>query len=182
MYQITFPTDNRTFLYDMTTGIWSEMQTGVTQNYATRHQANYCAQVNGVTYVSDYQNGNIYWFDENTFTDNGTPILRQLTTRHASSNFNVFGIDELYFDMDTGVGLQSGQGSDPQIMIACSKDNGRTYSTDRYMSLGTVGSYLTRVITRQWGTARDFVFRIQMTDPVKFILNDGAVTIRDKPQ
>lgn len=182
MYQLTFPTDNRTFLYDMTTGIWSEMQTGVTQDYATRHQANLCAQVGGVTYVSDWENGNIYWFSELAFTDNGTPILRQLTTRHASSNFNVFGIDELYFDMDTGVGLQSGQGSDPQIMIACSKDNGRTYSTDRYMSLGAVGSYLTRVITRQWGSARDFVFRIQMTDPVKFILNDGAVTIRDKPQ
>ena len=166
----------------MSTGIWSEMQTGLTQNYATRHLANYCAQVGGVTYVSDYQNGNIYWFDENTFTDNGTPILRQLTTRHASTNFNVFAIDELYFDMDTGVGLQSGQGSDPQIMIACSKDNGRTYSTDRYMSLGPVGSYLTRVITRQWGSARDFVFRIQMTDPVKFILNEGAVTMREKPQ
>ena len=182
MYQLTFPTDNRTFLYDMTTGIWSEMQTGVTQDYATRHQANLCAQVGGVTYVSDWENGNIYWFSESAYTDNGTPILRQLTTRHGTANFNVFAIDELYFDMDTGVGLQSGQGSDPQIMIACSKDNGRTYSTDRYISLGTVGSYLTRVITRQWGSARDFVFRIQMTDPVKFILNDGAVTMRIKPQ
>jgi len=94
----------------------------------------------------------------------------------------VFCIDELYFDMETGVGLESGQGSSPQIMIACSKDNGRTYSTDRYMDLGTTGTYLDRVITRQWGSARDFVFKIQMTDPVKFVLNDGAITMREKPQ
>jgi hypothetical protein len=50
------------------------------------------------------------------------------------------------------------------------------------MDLGTTGTYLDRVITRQWGSARDFVFRIQMTDPVKFVLNDGAITMREKPQ
>ena len=182
MYQLTFPTDNRTFLFDMSSGIWSEMQTGVTSGYAQRHIGNFCEQFAGQTYVTDYSNGNIYSFSQSAYTDNGTPILRQLTTRHGSANFNTFAIDELYFDMETGVGLESGQGSDPQIMIACSKDNGRTYSTDRFVSLGAVGQYLTRVITRQWGSARDFVFRIQMTDPVKFVLNDGAVTMREKPQ
>ena len=182
MYQLTFPTDNRTFLFDMSSGIWSEMQTGVTSGYAQRHIGNFCEQFAGQTYVTDYSNGNLYNFSQSAYTDNGTPILRQLTTRHGSTNFNTFAIDELYFDMETGVGLETGQGSDPQIMIACSKDNGRTYSTDRFVSLGAVGQYLTRVITRQWGSARDFVFRIQMTDPVKFVLNDGAVTMREKPQ
>ena len=182
MYQITFPTANRTFLFDLTTGVWSEMQTGIATGYAQRHIGNFAAQYAGQTMVSDYSNGNIYCFSPTAYTDNGATILRQLITKHVSQSFNVFCIDELYFDMETGVGLESGQGSSPQIMIACSKDNGRTYSTYRYMDLGTTGTYLDRVITRQWGSARDFVFRIQMTDPVKFVLNDGAITMREKPQ
>jgi len=182
MYQITFPTANRTFLFDLTTGVWSEMQTCIATGYAQRHTGNFAAQYAGQTMVSDYSNGNIYCFSSTAYTDNGAIILRQLITKHVSQSFNVFCIDELYFDMETGVGLESGQGSSPQIMIACSKDNGRTYSTDRYMDLGTTGTYLDRVITRQWGSARDFVFRIQMTDPVKFVLNDGAITMREKPQ
>jgi len=182
MYQITFPTANRTFLFDLTTGVWSEMQTGISTGYAQRHIGNFAAQYAGQTMVSDYCNGNIYCFSPAAYTDNGATILRQLITKHVSQSFNGFCIDELYFDMETGVGLESGQGSNPTIMISCSKDNGRTYSTDRYMNLGTTGTYLDRVITRQWGSARDFVFKIQMTDPVKFVLNDGAITMREKPQ
>lgn len=209
MYQISFPTANRTLLYDLTTGVWSEMQTGVsTDGSPKRHMAQLCAQYNGQTYVSDYQNGNIYHWDSTSYTDDGQTILREIITRHISSDFNTFGIDELYFDMETGVGNpgRSGwtadttivtadmtqytadqlgplaDGSNPMIMIGCSKDNGRTWQTDRYMPLGARGQYHKRVIARQWGTARDFVFRLRMTDPVKFILTDGAVTIREKPQ
>jgi hypothetical protein len=182
MYQITFPTANRSFLYDCSTGIWSETQTGLTAQYAQRHQGNLSTYFAGTTLVTDYANGNVYTLSPTAYTDNGATILRELITRHASQDFNVFGIDEVYLDMETGVGLNSGQGVNPQIQLECSKDNGRTFGPPLIGYLGPLGNYLSRVIWRRFGSARDFVLRFRMTDPVKFVLTDGAVVVRERQQ
>jgi len=67
-------------------------------------------------------------------------------------------------------------------MLEVSKDNGRTYSTPRQLSLGALGNYRQRLIARRFGSSRDFVFRIRFTDPVQFTITDGAVTIREGEQ
>lgn len=185
MCQITFPsagTRGRSFLYDCITGIWSETQTGLTSEYAQRHTGNFATYFAGDTYVSDYKTGNIYNFSPTQYTDNGTTILREICTRHASNDFNVFGVDEVYIDMETGVGLNSGQGVNPQLSIECSKDNGRTWGPPIIGYLGALGNYLARVIWRRFGSARDFVFRIRMTDPVKFVVTAGAISVRERQQ
>jgi hypothetical protein len=176
MYQLTFPTAGRSFLYDATTNLWGEVQTGIA--LLTRHYGNLGVVFNTVNYMSDFSSGNIYRVDENTFTDNGTPIKRQVRTRHIRDGGNQFGISELFIDMETGVGLQMGQGQDPQIMLQTSKDGGRTYGYERWATLGKVGQYsVPRVIWRRMGMARDFVFQITMTDPVKFVIAHGAASV-----
>ncbi len=185
IYQVTFPsvgTAGRSFFYDCSTGLWQEAQTGLTADYSKRHAGNLSTYYNGDTYVSDFSNGNIYTLDGGAYTDNGTTILRELCTRHASSDFNVFTIDEVYLDMETGVGLVSGQGSNPQISLEVSKDNGRTFGPPLISYLGPLGNYLYRVIWRRFGSARDFVFRFRMTDPVKFAITAAAISVREKPQ
>ena len=182
MYQITFPTADRSFMYDTSTGLWSEMQTGLTTKYATRHIAQYSTYFAGITVVSENNSGRVHKFDTGAYTDNGTTILREVITRHGSNQFNNFTIDELYLDMETGVGLTTGQGSVPYLMLDVSKDNGRTYSTPRQLSLGSLGTYRTRVVTRRFGSSRDFVFRLRLTDPIQFTITDGAVTIREGEQ
>jgi hypothetical protein len=108
--------------------------------------------------------------------------VRELVTRHGSSDFNMITVAEFFLDMETGVGLQSGQGSAPQITLDVSKDNGRTWSNPRLLSVGAVGKYMTRVIARRFGSARDFVFRIRMTDPVKFVVTEGAAVVQERRQ
>lgn len=105
MYQITSPSASRSFLYDCSTGIWSETQTGLSTAYAQRHAGNLSTYYAGATLISDYSNGNVYTLSSGAYTDNGTAILREIVSRHASENFNVFSIDEVYLDMETGVGL-----------------------------------------------------------------------------
>lgn len=178
-YQLTFPTEGRSFLYDFSTQIWSEVQTGVTQ---ARHIANLSTYVNGQSYFSDYKNSNLYIADNLNYTDNGTPILREIISRHASDNFNVFSIDEIYLDMETGVGTLSGQGKEPQIMMQLSRDNGHTWEPERWVPIGLLGHYRTRVVWRRCGSSRDFVARWRMTDPVKFVITEGAATVRSRPQ
>lgn len=178
-YQLNFPTEGRSLLYDCSTGLWSEVQTGTTIVPA-RHNANFSAYVAGITYLSDYLNSNIYTLSSASYTDNGTTIVRELITRHILSAFNRIRISTLYLDMETGIGLQSGQGSNPQIMLQYSKDNGRTWSAERWAGLGLVGQYLSRVIYRRFGSTRDATFRLRMTDPVKFVITEAAIKIRSQ--
>lgn len=179
-YQVNFPTANRSWLYDGSTGILSEVQTGPTVLPA-RHTGNLATYYAGQTLVADYATNQIYRLDPNAYTDNGATIIRQIVTRHVFSNFNRVRISLLYLDMETGVGLQSGQGSNPQIMLEYSKDNGRTWSAQRWVTLGLVGQYITRVLWRRFGSTRDATWRITMSDPVKFVITEGAIRIRERP-
>jgi len=182
MYQLTFPTANRSFLYDLSSGIWSETQSGVPTGYAQRHTGQLSTTYQNQSLITDYNSGNVYVIDENSFTDGGQTIVRELVTRHGSQDFNVITVAEFYLDMETGVGLQSGQGSNPVVTLETSKDNGRTWSNPRQLSVGAIGQYKTRVVARRFGSARDFVFRVRMTDPVKFVITEGAAVVAERQQ
>ena len=177
-YQITFPESNRSLIYDSLTQVWGETQTGASL-VQSRHIGDLSTTFNGQTIISDYSNNNLYTMDPGSYTDNGQVIPREIITKHVSNNFNRFRVAKLYLDMETGVGLANGQGSDPQIMLMYSKDNGRTWSGERWKSLGKAGEYLSRVEWRRFGSTRDATFKIRMTDPVKFVIADAAMTLRD---
>lgn len=179
-YQITFPTMGRTFLYDCSTGIFNEAQSGLSTGPFVRHLANLSSYYNGVTLLSDYQNGNLYVMDPTVFTDNGAPVLREVITKHQVKGYNRFKIPQLYLDMETGVGVSNGaaQDMDPMVSIECSKDNGRTWLAPRLLRLGKVGQYVTRVKARRFGMARVFTFRIRMTAAAKFVITDGATSTK----
>lgn len=176
-YQVSFPTENRSLLYDLTSALWYDTQTGPSLS-PVRHAANLSTYYAGSLIASDYQSPILYGFDAGTYTDNGVTIARELVTRHVLSNFDRVRISSLYLDMETGVGLQSGQGSLPQLMVSYSKDNGRTWSSERWVSSGAVGNYLARVILRRFGCTRDATFRFRMTDPVKFVVTEGALKVK----
>lgn len=170
-YQVTFPTAMRTLVYDALTSFWDEAQTGIA--LTGRHFANLGVAFNGKNYVSDSTSGVIYQLSDTIYTDNGTPIKRQLVTRHVHAAGNELSVDELFIDMATGVGLQTGQGSNPQIMLQVSRNNGNTFGKEKWKSIGAVGKY-TRVRWLQLGSAEDFVFQFTMTDPVPFTIIHGA--------
>lgn len=184
-YQITFPTMNRSFLYDCSTGIFGEAQTGIATGAFQRHQGNLSTYYAGDTIISDYSNGNVYRMEDTAYTDNGVTVLREVITRHQTKGFNRFRIPQIYLDMETGVGLTGVpgvQGVNPTVSIECSKDNGRSWSDPRLLALGAVGQYINRVVARRFGQARVFTFRIRMTDPVKFVITDGAIQTKGKAE
>ena len=181
-YQITFPSADRSFLYDCSTGIWSEVQTGHTTNYATRHVGNLSTLVAGQTYVSDWASANVYLMDPNAYTDNGVMIERELITRHALDGYNEFTVDEVFLDVEVGVGLVTGQGSDPRIMMQVSRDSGKTYETEQWIPMGVLGAYMTRCLWRRQGSARIFDFKVRYTEPTKFVIANAALSVREAPQ
>lgn len=69
--------------------------------------------------------------------------------------------------METGVGLTTGQGSDPQLMLSWSKDYGHTWSPERWLPIGKIGEYMTRVrLAGNLGQGRGWCFRVVVTDPI----------------
>lgn len=180
IYQVTFPTADRTFIFDTLSGIWSDRQTGTTSALATRHVSNLSAVYSGTAYFSSSTDGKVYTQSPTVYTDDGETIVREIVTRHQTQDFNVFGVDEIYLDMQTGVG--NDDITEPKVTIEVSHDGGNVWLTPREFSLGEEGRYETRVIGRQWGACRDLVVRVRMTDPAPFVITEGAMKIRYRDQ
>jgi hypothetical protein len=161
-YQLNFPTAAKSWLYDATTGLWSELRYGTDGRHRAEIAANFLNQI----IVSDYSNGNLYVLDPDVYSDNGASQIAVLVSRHLHDR-NYQTVNELWLDMETGVGLSSGQGSDPQLMLRVSKDGGHSWGNIRYVPIGATGQYSARAIARRLGRARDWVFEVSISDPVK---------------
>jgi hypothetical protein len=58
----------------------------------------------------------------------------------------------------------------PQAMLRWSNDGGSTWSNEYWTSIGAIGHYKNRAIWRRLGWARDRVFEVVVTDPVKAVI------------
>lgn len=172
MYEINFPTAAKSWLYDMSSNLWTELESGLTGG---RHIAEICIDYLNNPRITDYMNGNIYTMDVNVFTDNGTPIVREIQARHFFKDYIKMRVSKLQVDFETGVGLTLGQGMNPQVMLQISRDNGHTWGNEIWVTLGFIGKYLTRAIWWRLGYARDFVFKLRITDPVKVVIAGASV-------
>lgn len=170
-YVISFPSVSKTWLFDAATGLFSELTSGIKEGqYRGLFSNNYL----GNTLIYDFENGNVYKTNPDTYTDNGTMIVGELISRHMFEQSYMF-LSELWVDMQVGVGLSTGQGEDPQIILAISRDGGMTYGNERWRSFGRIGTNLTRAFWIRLGRSRDFTFKLRITDPVKRVIT-GAWT------
>ena len=77
---------------------------------------------------------------------------------------------EMQIQFQPGVGLQTGQGEDPQAMLRWSNDGGSTWSNEHWTSIGKVGRYKNRAIWRRLGWSRDRIFEVVVSDPIKAVI------------
>ena len=169
MYQLNFPTPATSWLYDATTKYWSKLSSS-----GGRHRAEISADFINETVVSDYTNGKLYKIKANTYTENGTAITRRLRGRHIFDARNKIRIPRLEILGETGAGLVTGQGSDPQLMLRLSKDGGQSFGTEKWASFGKVGEYGQRAIFGNNGAGRDIVAELVYTEPTKFVLTGAS--------
>jgi hypothetical protein len=171
-YVLIFPSANTTWVYDVATQAWHE-RAGFANGQFTRHRSNCQAFFQNNVLVGDFENANVYAFDLTDFSDNGS-IQKWLRSWRAlptgQNNLKRTAHHSLQLDCETGVGLNLGQGSDPQVMLRWSDDGGHTWSNEHWVSIGKIGEYYRRAIWRRLGMTmklRDRVYEISGTDPVK---------------
>ena len=174
-YVLIFPSANATWVFDVATQAWHE-RAGFVNGDFTRHRSNCQMAYNGEVIVGDYQNGNIYSFDLDVYADNGQ-IQKWLRSWRAlptgQNNLKRTAQHAMQLDCETGVGLNVGQGEDPQAMLRWSDDGGHTYSNEHWKSLGKIGVFQRRAIWRRLGMTlklRDRVYEVSGTDPVKIAI------------
>lgn len=173
MLQINFPAADESWLYDGYSKVWSRLQ-----SYGIgRHRAEIGVNFLNKILVSDFENGNLYRLDQNTYTDNGDPIALEIVSKHLSNDDKRSTAHSLQLVMESGVGAITGQGDNPQVMLSISKDGGHTWGTEQWASFGAIGMYRTRAIWRRLGMARDWAFKFRITDPVKRVIVSANLDI-----
>lgn len=179
-YVLNFPTAQKTWAYDAAVNLWHERAWRDPATGLLKQDRAICQMAfAGETLVGDWETGNLYVLDLDYFTDNGDPISRVRACPHISDqDYKYQFFDALQIDMQTGVGLTSGQGSDPKAILQWSTDGGYSWSNELWASIGRIGERRSRVKWRRLGRSRDRVFRVTITDPVRVAMVGASVQVR----
>ena len=181
-YVLNVPSGETTWVYDAATNAWHERAAFADGDYY-RHRANCQMFFNNEIDVGDFEDGRIYAFDLDYYSDDGAPqrwlrSWRALPT--GMNNLRRTTQHAMQLEAETGVGLQTGQGEDPQVMLRWSDDGGHTWSNEHWKSMGRIGRYGTRTIWRRLGMTmkiRDRVYEVSGSDPVKIAITGAELIV-----
>jgi hypothetical protein len=159
-YWLTFPTANKTYVYDAATQVWHKRASWPDQD---RHRANCYAYFNGKHVVGDYLNGNLYEMSRNYYDDDGYELIAEVESPEIRSE----GKRQFF----TGLEVQFNRGdlavtTDPAAILSWSNDSGKTWSNELSAGMGNVGEYTARSIWRRLGSGYNRIFKLKVSDPV----------------
>lgn len=165
---LKFPTAQKTRVLDFTTGFWAGRGTWIAEDnrYVAWRPTYHCFGF-GRHLWADSDSGFLYEANIHFAHDVDSRVIRRYRTAPAISRGNLrlfFGRFEL--ELESGLGLSQGQGSDPQVTMQCSNDGGKTWGTERSCGAGKMGEYGKRVFWDQNGSSRNRSVRTIFTDPI----------------
>lgn len=184
-YVLSFP--DACVVYDSTEKEWHERQSYGMNTY----RAMTSAKAFGFQIVGDafHPDGRIGILDSSISSDWGCNASSSTPAYTADPSIMSWTYDPVYADgsrafhdrleviMRTGVGLSTGQGSDPQLMMEVS-DDGEAFEFLENRSIGASGKRDTRLHWENLGSADNRVYRGSVSDPVPVTLLDTVLNAR----
>lgn len=164
------------YFYDVATSVWHRRR----EINAARHLVHEFVERDGKVYAGDRSAGSLYRLDRDVYTHNSNAVRRVATAlvpvedqRPVIANATV--------ELQGGVGLNTGQGSDPQVMLRFSKD-GQRFSNEIRRGFGKRGEWNTRAIYGSLGRFNPpaMLIEVAVSDPVPATVTGLAVD-RVKP-
>lgn len=159
-----------TLVYDISTQLWHERAFLNVEGEFEQHLGNCGMFAFGKQLVGSRLNGEIYWMSQDFYSDNGNEIASERIYTYTSDENRRIRYNRLEIGFETGVGLQTGQGSDPVCTLSLSKDGARTWTDPQTAPIGRAGEYFTTVAFRRLGVAKSITFKLRITDPVKRVI------------
>lgn len=202
-FVLTFPTADKTWCYDISTGLWHRRAWTDSEGVEHRHRASCSAFAYGVNVVGDWETGTLYRLDQYVYTDAGDPIVRRRGFPHMVNDGDRLVYSKFIADIEVGRSEDTSAGSPVSILLASpgsglsgllsspappdtsprmtlrwSDDRGASWGNPVSRSMGATGQFLTSVQWTRLGMARDRVFELFWSAPVKTALQGAFVTAR----
>jgi hypothetical protein len=165
-YVLSFPTEDRTLVYDYFIDQWSEwgLWNSATGNYARYIGNSYSyAKKWNKHLIGSKDDGKILQLDKDTYQDNGTDIQWRKKTGHIDHGTSQRkNSKELLIRVRSGEGDSSDSAENPEILVRWKNDNNNHWNNFRSIKLKKIGNtefiarlhQLGQYRSRQW----DFVF------------------------
>jgi hypothetical protein len=187
-YVLTFPTEQKTWAYDATPDMklsgpqrWAERGTWITEEnlYEAWHPC-YSTYQGGELLILDRTCGDVYRLSRTVGTDVGGRVIRRVRRPPALFHQNTvlrIGVFELF--LEPGLGIETGQGSDPQVALRISGDGGKTFGNERLAPAGKIGEFGSRTRWLRCGSGRRWMPEIVVTDPIPWRLLGAAMSLQN---
>jgi hypothetical protein len=162
-----------TWVYDLSTQLWHERQSYGLPCW----RPIFVLRAFGQWLVGDSTSNKLGFLDPDTFAEWDDVLTWSITS--PSVYMPRHGRLELKFE--TGVGVISGQGSDPQAMLRWSDDYGGRWSNEHWRSLGRQGAARSPFVNwNRLGMAgptgrEERIYEVSITDPVRRTLVEANI-------
>jgi hypothetical protein len=173
MYQITFPTVKKTWVYDYITKAWHERSYYDPYNQEDQHHlAQFYCFIDSLHLMSGIRNGKIYLSSDDYTNDNGDVIKRKRVTpvQFDQEDHRLSGVSRI----DLRMAIQNHSLENPQITLRYSHDGGHTWSHHLPRSIGAVGEYAKPITWNRLGTGREWVLEFTISEDMKFAIIDAV--------
>lgn len=166
-----FQFSGRTLVFDVTTGEWHERES---LGYGA-WRASCAVNWYGKQLIGDLRSGKIGYLDQDTFEEFGEPQKCSWQYQPIYAERSDISLRRLELAFNPGHGTTTGQGESPLATLYKSRNGGETFTAMPMRSLGRRGKYETRAVWWNLGMARDFVLRMEITDPVPVFATDTVI-------
>ena len=201
IYQITFPTAGKTWIYDATISQLTGRPAWTERNYLRfdgqflcRPEQAHCFAFGKHLVGSAGGDGNpgaIYQYTVNpspgTNYDCGInaaggqdqrPIVRDRICPHLFNTGKRSIYNRIWFEVTHGSGLDgSGGALNPTLMLRWSNDGGNTYSFEQQIKTGPIGQYSKLIYFNRAGMGRDRIFWVRYSDSAYMALTNAYLDV-----
>lgn len=175
-YVLTGTGLSTTLVWDNATNQWHERAFLNSSGEYETHLSNCHMFAFNKHLVGDRASGKVYEQDLDIYDDNGSAIKRQRIFTHIGDEGKRFKVRSLRVDFERGVGLSTGQGSNPLATLRVSKDGGRSWSNEYSASIGALGVRKPACAWNRLGYFELFTAELTITDPVKVAICGSYIT------
>lgn len=180
-YYVLWFASGLTYVYAEQIGEWFNISSGTDDSPFIASSYARCYDLDiGV----DYRTADAITLDLEDYSDLGETIQRvrvlpPFTSVDAGLPYGQrLVMSKVKFALQTGVGLVTGQGSNPKIMVEYSLDGGETWSTERWLEIGRMGKYLINAEYWEMVSFYEITFRITVSDPVFTSLHTATIDVK----
>lgn len=178
MYQISFPSVKKTWVFDYTTKAWHERSYFDSLNSVEEHHlGQFYTKYKSLHLMAGIRDGKIYLSDPTYYTDNGATIkcTRVSPVQYDSELFRLAGVDRV----DLRIGFDAHMIASPEVTMRYSHDGGHTWSDHLVRVIGETGEYARPITWNRLGVGREWVFEFVITENMGFTVIDAVATTND---